>query len=297
MIRLGLVGWPVSHSLSPRLHSAALQAVGLQGVYNLYPVDPLQPEKLLDLLGLLRIGELTGLNVTVPHKRLVIQLMDELTPPAHAIGAVNTVYMNNGRLVGDNTDAPGFLSDLRQKTGNLLDSPGNAIVLGAGGSSRAVAWALIGMSWRVTVAAREIAQADALAGKLNEESGGRHIIAVSLDSRSLEPLLDRTSLIVNTTPVGMVPNIESSPWPSQLMLPSEVFIYDLIYNPSPTLFVQQARKVGICAVNGLGMLIEQAALAFEIWTEMIAPRQVMFSAVGQILAEMDDLRSSTTQEE
>ena len=115
-LRLGLTGWPLGHSLSPKLHSAALQALGLEGEYRLYLVPPLPEgqEQLKTLVKQVRAGEITGLNVTIPHKQAVLPLVDELTPAARAIGAVNTLYLWDGRLVGDNTDAPGFLADLRR---------------------------------------------------------------------------------------------------------------------------------------------------------------------------------------
>lgn len=297
MIHLGLTGWPVSHSLSPKLQTAALHAIGVEGEYSLYPIDPSQPEKLVDLLGMVRNGALTGLNVTIPHKQTVVQLVDELTPPARMIGAVNTVYMNGGRLVGHNTDALGFLVDLRRQTGKVVDAPGNAIVLGAGGSARAVVSVLNGISWRVTVAARNLEQAQVLVGYLNQEVGGGKILSTMLDAESLEPLSEQTGLVINTTPVGMYPKIEFSPWPEGLPLPAGTFIYDLVYNPRRTLLVKQARIKGLRAANGLGMLIEQAALAFEIWTGKAAPRAVMFSTLSPAPQEPGNLLSYKTPEE
>src|SRR5436190_763853 len=111
---LGLTGYPLGHSLSPRLHAAALQATGLSGEYLAYPVSPDDPQGLADLLGLVRAGGLQGLNVTIPHKLAVMPLLDELTETAQAIGAVNTIYLKDGKLTGENTDAPGFMADLRK---------------------------------------------------------------------------------------------------------------------------------------------------------------------------------------
>jgi len=114
MIRLGLTGYPLGHSLSPAIHTAALRSCGLDGSYSLFPVSPDDKEDLKDLLQRVRQGEITGLNVTIPHKQNVLEFLDELTPAASAIGAVNTISMRNGKLIGDNTDAPGFLSDLKR---------------------------------------------------------------------------------------------------------------------------------------------------------------------------------------
>ena len=168
---LGLIGYPLSHSLSPTIHAAALKACNLQGDYSLFPIAPDDKQGLKDLLARLRTGELHGLNVTIPHKQNVIEFLDELTPTAKAIGAVNTIYLKESKLIGDNTDAAGFLTDLRKF---LAESPSpfgrgagvrekSAIVLGAGGSARAVVYALLNDGWNVTISARRIEQAQELA--------------------------------------------------------------------------------------------------------------------------------------
>ena len=116
--KLGLIGYPLGHSLSPKIHTAALQASGLEGNYSLFPIPPEDKQALQDLLAQVRAGEIHGLNVTIPHKQNVIEFMDELTPAAQAIGAVNTIYMRGDKLIGDNTDAPGFLADLKRFIGD-----------------------------------------------------------------------------------------------------------------------------------------------------------------------------------
>jgi len=138
MIHLGLLGWPVSHSLSPKLHNAALKAMGLEGEYSLYPVEPGNDLLLENLLSKVRVGELRGLNVTIPYKQAVIPLLDRLSLSAKSIGAVNTIFLENGLLVGHNTDAPGFRMDLKKFSGNAFTRrSGGALILGAGGSARA----------------------------------------------------------------------------------------------------------------------------------------------------------------
>jgi shikimate dehydrogenase len=296
MMRLGLTGWPVSHSLSPNIQNAALQALGVDGVYGLYPVDPAQPRQLAELLGRLRSGELAGLNVTIPHKQAVLQLVDELSNSARGIGAVNTLYMRSGRLVGHNTDAPGFLADLRHRAGAMIDNPGNALVLGAGGSARAVVSALAGIAWRVTVAARNLEQAQSLAESLKRHTGKTEIFVCGLDAAALEPLLGRAGLVINTTPLGMHPKTEYSAWPDGLPFRPGAFVYDLVYNPRETLLLKQARLAGLQAATGLGMLIEQAALAFEIWTGKPAPREIMFSAVSPAGQPSGDILTNTAAE-
>jgi shikimate dehydrogenase len=271
MIQLGLIGYPLGHSLSPKIHTAALSACNLQGNYSLFPIHPEDTQVLIDLLARVRSGEITGLNVTIPHKQNVIELMDELTPTAKAIGAVNTIYMREGKLIGDNTDALGFLSDLKKFIGyRELGIGKSALVLGAGGSARAIGYALINDGWNVTIAARRIEQAQELAMQFKNTN------AMELNFQTFKP--STFNLLVNTTPVGMTPNINQSPLPEKLSLPSNTFIYDLVYNPLETKLVKDARAQGLNAATGLGMLIEQAALAFEIWTGHNPPRDVLWKA-------------------
>jgi shikimate dehydrogenase len=288
MMRLGLVGYPLGHSLSPKIHGAALKACDLEGDYSLFPIAPEEKAALAELLSRVRSGEITGLNVTIPHKQNVIQFIDELTPTARSIGAVNTIYMRDDKLIGDNTDAVGFFRDLnrflnmeRDGLSARLGMPSqiqertsvfqNALILGAGGSARAVVHALSDAGWDLTLYARRIEQAQELARSFDGES-----LLIASDLLNLE--LSNISLIVNTTPVGMDPNSDRSPWPVGLAFPNGV-IYDLVYNPRETRLVKDAHARGLKATTGLGMLIEQAALAFELWTGCNPPRDVLFKSV------------------
>jgi shikimate dehydrogenase len=283
MIKLGLIGYPVNHSLSPAIQNAALKACGLEGDYSLFPVAPDDRQALISLLATVRSGELTGLNITIPHKQNVIPLMNELTPTAQAIGAVNVIYRRGDKLIGDNTDAPGFLADLKKflTMASHEDDPGtarkgrprelSALVLGAGGSARSVVYALCNDGWRVTIAARRIEQAEELASQYK----GIHVL--ELDSVSFQPA--DVDLIVNTTPVGMTPNVEQSPLPKNSALPKQTKVYDLVYNPRETKLVRDARAQGLQATTGLGMLIEQAALSFELWTGIKLSSAIFRSAV------------------
>ena len=268
--QLGLIGFPLGHSLSPKIHTAALKARGLNGDYSLFPISPEDKQGLKDLLARVRAGEITGLNVTIPHKQNVIELMDELTPTAKSIGAVNTIYLRENKLIGDNTDAPGFLADLKRVSNSSFIIPHSALVLGAGGSSRAVVYALLNDGWNVTIAARRIEQAGQLANSFPEYD-------LRLSTFDFRP--SNFNLIINTTPLGMTPNIEVSPLPENMIFAKNTFIYDLVYNPRETKLVKDARAQGLSATTGLGMLIEQAALAFEKWTDANADRAAMQKAV------------------
>jgi shikimate dehydrogenase len=280
MIQLGLIGYPLGHSLSPEIHATALKSCDLQGDYSLFPILPNDQQGLKDLLARVRSSEITGLNVTIPHKRNVIPLLDELTPTAQTIGAVNTISMQNGKLSGDNTDVPGFLTDLKnflamgkQKFGDTKD----ALVLGAGGSARAIVYALVDDGWDVTIAARRLEQAAELASQFpNPDS---RISPVEYLPTTLNALLPTLSLLVNTTPLGMFPSTDASPWPDDLPFPPNAVIYDLVYNPRETKLVRDAQAVGLPATTSLGMLIEQAALAFEIWTGCKPSRKTLFDSV------------------
>jgi len=270
--QLGLIGYPVSHSLSPKIQNAALRACGLDGNYTLFPIRPDDLRTLKDLLTRVRIGELHGLNVTIPHKQNVIPLLDELTPTAKAIGAVNVIYLRNGKLIGDNTDASGFLADLKRFIGNQeLEIGKSALVLGAGGSARSVVYALLQDGWQMTIAARRFEQAQELAVKFEGAN------AVELNFQTIQ--LSNIQLIVNTTPLGMTPNVDQSPLPDDISLSIDTIIYDLIYNPRETRLVRDALAHGLHATTGLGMLIEQAALGFELWTGYKVSSEVFLSAV------------------
>ncbi|MCC7119597.1 MAG: shikimate dehydrogenase [Anaerolineales bacterium] len=272
MIQLGLIGYPLSHSLSPKIHTAALQACELKGDYSLFPIHPEDKQGLQNLLNQIRAGKIHGLNVTIPHKQNVIEFMDELSPTAKSIGAVNTIYLKDEKLIGDNTDASGFLTDLKNKFDfSAFRLSLSALVLGAGGSARAVVYALLKDGWNVTIASRRPEQAQQLAGAV---TGYKLQVASYAD---IQP--STFNLIVNTTPVGMTPNIHESPLPEALALPASAFVYDLVYNPRETKLVRDARQRGLSAATGLGMLIEQAALAFELWTGENPPRKNLWKAV------------------
>jgi shikimate dehydrogenase len=270
--QLGLVGYPLEHSLSPKIHAAALKVCELQGVYSLFPVRPEDRRGLRDLMVRVRKREIHGLNVTIPHKQSVIEFMDELTPTAQAIGAANTIYLRENKLIGDNTDAAGFLADLKKFTeGKKLAFGKSALVLGAGGSARAVVYALLNDGWNVTVAARRIEQARELAASA---AGDR------LQVRGYSDFQDsRFNLLVNTTPVGMSPNMDASPLPAKFAWNKDTMVYDLVYNPRETRLVREAQAQGCSTATGLGMLIEQAALAFELWTGCVPPRPALWQSI------------------
>jgi shikimate dehydrogenase len=280
---LGLIGWPVHHSFSPAMHNAAAAELGLDVVYVAMAVHP---DSLADAVrGVVALG-FRGFNVTVPHKEMVIPLLDRVDTAVHAIGAVNTITIEQGEtaepvLTGYNTDWSGFLADV-QEHGAAIEGQ-DCLVLGAGGSARAVAYGLASAGGRVHVFGRRIEQVQRLVQELIP-----HIPQGQLTGYGWSELggvcgaLSAVSLIVNSTPLGMSPNVESTPWPENLSFPTGAFIYDLVYNPAETKFVKEAREAGCAAVTGLGMLLHQGAQAFHLWTGREPDHQVMADAIFQL---------------
>jgi len=271
------MGWPVGHSKSPDMHNAAFRAAGIDGFYALLPVDP---ERVGEAVRGVRALGMRGVNVTVPHKQAVIPYLDELTPEAEAIGAVNTIIVANDRLVGTNTDAWGFWQDLEDVGAvDSLSDHDSALVLGAGGSARAVVYALARHGISTHILARRPDQARSLALELAPHlSQPRLIAAHAWDELAI--LAPEMKLIVNCTPVGMSPNVHLSPWPDNVPILPQQMVYDLVYNPPITKFMEQARVAGAQAWNGLGMLVQQGARAWQLWTGYEPPVAVMRSAVG-----------------
>jgi shikimate dehydrogenase len=258
------------------LHGAALHACGLSGSYSLFPIPPLPEgeEKLATLLAQIRLEKLQGINVTIPHKRSVLHLLDELTSTASGIGAVNTIFYKQGKLIGDNTDAIGFITDVKQLP---VGDKNSAIVLGAGGAARAIVYALLQADWQVHLAARREEQANVVASEFRNASA--KLTTSALTYTDLAKTFTDYNLIVNATPVGMSLHESESPWPANLPFPAGASVYDLVYHPTETKLVKDARAAGLSARNGLGMLIEQAACSFELWTGQIASRTAMLHSL------------------
>ena len=261
-MRLGLIGYPLEHSLSPAMHGRALKEVGLSMEYLLLPTPKeALPQRMAEVR-----EEFLGVNVTVPHKEAVLAFLDGLSPEAASIGAVNTILNEDGRLIGYNTDAPGFLRGLKE-AGLLLEP---ALVLGAGGAGRAVAYALKGEGVSVYIWNRTPERARALA----QEMG--------LKEAPLE-FARQARLIVNATRVGLM-DPEATPLPAHLF-PEEGGVVDLVYRPLWTRLLLEAKARGLKVQHGLYMLVYQGALAFELWTGKKAPVLAMFQAACRELSE------------
>jgi shikimate dehydrogenase len=270
---VGIIGWPVSHSLSPAIHNAAFAALGLDWVYVPLPVHPLQ---LLPALTGLRAMGFAGANVTMPHKAAVADLVDELSDDARRLHAVNTIVADGDRLRGENTDAPGFERFLKMDAG--VDPAGRAtLIMGAGGAGRACALALArsGVA-SITVAAREPARVADVATAV--DGLGIDVRAVVFDAAAAVD----ADLIVNATPLGA--RGETLPVPT--IGPGAVVV-DLLYHPAVTPLLVQARALGATAFGGVGLLLHQAALSFEIWTGQQPPLDVMSAAALAAISDRD----------
>jgi shikimate dehydrogenase len=271
---LGIVGWPVAHSLSPRMHNAAFTASGLNCLYVPLPVEP---SRLGEAIAGLRALSFRGCNVTIPHKVEVISYLDSISPAASAVGAVNTIVVeNNGYLRGDNTDALGFLNDL--KANSVSVSGSHAVVIGTGGSARAICYALLFAGiHRLMLVGRNEQAGMILLENLHMHFPGADLLFAPLNKSSL---LDAKSaeLIVNCTPVGMNGSAREMPWHHDVPFHKHQTVYDLVYRPMETGLLRKARNEGARTLGGLGMLVHQAALAFELWTGKTAPLNVMRQA-------------------
>lgn len=273
-----LLGSPVTHSLSPAMHSAAFEAAGLDD-WRYKPIE-VPPEDLAAAIERMRAEGWAGANVTIPLKEAVVPLLDDLSPSAAQTSAVNTIVNERGYLVGHNTDSLGFLHDLRAHW--QIPSTGQALILGAGGAARAVAFGLAQEGLDLRLIARSAGRARALAKDV-QRNHPVEVRALAWTVESFEKAAGECLLVVNATPLGMLPADQMSPWPDDLQLPPAAFVYDLVYSSRETRLVQLARLSGLKAVSGAGMLLEQGALSYELWTGLRAPRERMRAALDSVL--------------
>ncbi len=284
--KLGIVGYPLGHSLSPLIHSIFLDQAGLTGAYERFPVEPDGFESWIHEVA----GTLQGFNVTIPYKIRIQSHLKSLSEEAQCIGAVNTVCVQEGVFHGHNTDAKGFLAPLSQLRTPLKES--DALILGAGGASRAVAYALIQANCKaLCFAVRNLERARPTVEMFQREDLHCHTAAqinlVQLEDMVQEDL-NRFSLLINTTPVGMSPDSVASPLPTSLLagLPEEALVYDLIYNPRETRLLREARSLGYRTQEGLPMLIHQAAQSFYLWTGQAPSAEALQAALSACSAHL-----------
>ena len=278
---VGIIGYPLGHSLSPAMHNAAYRQLGLDYEYVPFEVPP---EDLREALKGMRALHVAGFNVTIPHKETIVPMLDEVTKLARFIGAVNTVENQEGKLIGFNTDGPGFIESLKE---DAAFDPKNkkVVVLGAGGASRAVSAMLAEVevkSLTITDVAEE--KAKGLVEYLGSSSKVPcHLIRIG--SAEMKREIEEADLLVNTTPVGMHPKIKESPLPGNIKLNKKTLVYDLVYNPSETELLKTAKKSGCKTCSGLGMLVRQGAIAFTVFTGEEPPVDTMWDAARRALRQ------------
>ncbi|MFZ5854772.1 MAG: shikimate dehydrogenase [Chloroflexota bacterium] len=265
--RVVLIGHPVSHSLSGAMQQAAFDALGIDARYELWDRTPAQ---LADAIAQLRTDEFLGANVTIPHKERVVPLVDRLTEDAHATGAVNTITREGKRLIGHNTDVPGFKVALDRLVGKQK-MPRQAVVLGAGGGARAVVHGLITEGFqRVIVFNRHLHRAEALVRHFGRSAAHMELKAMPWHESVIEAELARTKVLINATSIGL--EGDESPIPGEL-IPPDLLVLDLIYRR--TKLLRDAEAAGCTVMDGELMLLHQGAAAFTLWTGQPAPLELM----------------------
>ncbi|TFF92286.1 MAG: shikimate dehydrogenase [Promethearchaeota archaeon] len=273
---LGLIGHPVEHSMSPIMHNAIIQKLNLKYVYLAFDVDPKNLKKAMSGIRGLNIK---GINVTIPYKQQIMNFVDEIDPLAKKIGAINAIKNIDGYLIARNTDAAGAKKSLIDAKCKLQGK--NILVLGAGGASRAISFALADEANKIIISNRTEDKAITLAkeikNKMNTDAEG-----YSNQKNILEKLIENVDILINTTPLGMYPNTNKIPLPEHLLI-KNLFVFDVIYNPLKTKLLKVAEKKGCNILGGLDMLVNQGALAFEWWTGKEADKNLMKTKITKYL--------------
>lgn len=274
-----LIGHPVEHSRSPRIHNTAFQAQEVNAVYLATPVQPAAVEAAVEGLRALHV---LGANVTIPHKQAVLPLLDTVTERAEAVGAVNTIVRierndEPDALQGDNTDVEGFLEPLETQEAKIEGT--SMLVFGAGGAARAVVYGLLDRYTpeRLTIVARRPEQAETLAADLTPYDDRDALHVTTFDDAT--PAVRSSRLLVNATPLGMHPEPEGTPWASADDIGPDHLAYDLVYHPEETRFLKDAAAQGAAPIGGLDMLVGQAAAAYRQWTGHDMPREAVVTAL------------------
>ena len=281
---VGLFGYPVEHSFSPIMHNAAFEKLDINYLYLPFEVHPKELEAAIDGIRALNIK---GVNLTIPHKEIVIPYLDEISKEAELIGAVNTVKNENGKLIGYNTDGRGFVKSLVEEGFKPQDK--KVLIIGAGGAARAVGFqlSLEGVS-DLYVANRTFEKADSLVKDINNNLELNLVEALPLVNKDLQQVMNDLDLIVDTTPIGMHPNCEVEPVIAPELLHKELVVADLVYNPMETTLLKAAKEVGAKTIGGLGMLVYQGAIALEIWSGKDAPTKVMKDSIWNQIVNLGE---------
>jgi shikimate dehydrogenase len=274
-----LLGYPVGHSMSAVMHNAAFQELGLKYRYDLRGVSPAKLGTFMTVE--MRDPNVRGANVTIPHKLAVMEYLDEVDREALAIGAVNTIVNQNRSLKGYNTDGRGAIYALEEAYGELEGV--KAVIIGAGGAARAIGYHLSTKARRITILNRTLSRAEELAAHLSTMPECNASVEPSPLRRSeLEEDLKEADILINTTPVGMTPDVEGTPVEGSLIRPGTL-VFDTVYNPMRTKLLRNAEEAGARTLSGLRMLVYQGATAFKLWTGEEPPVELMYDAVTEVL--------------
>ncbi len=265
----GVIGNPVEHSLSPAIHNAAFQKLGINCVYLAWRVEAIGDA----MRGLRALGNFRGASVTIPHKVSAIQFLDRVEPMARKIGAINTIVAEKGQLTGYNTDATGALRALREGAVDLQGR--HVIILGSGGAARAIAFALAAESGadKLTVFGIDDHERAALASAVRSTSA-LAVDDLHLDDDALRKTLPYAQVLIHCTPIGMSPKPDATCVPASF-LHAGLAVMDIVYNPRETRLLKNAKEAGCKTIPGLEMFLNQAAAQFELWTNQPAPVDVM----------------------
>ena len=274
----GILGYPVGHSLSPQMYKAAFEAAGFQN-YNYIPLS-IQAGKLFMAVEGLKSLNFRGVNVTIPHKTTISRYLDAIDADAMVIGAVNTVVNDGGILTGYNTDVTGFLAALAEA--NFLPEDCHAVILGAGGAARAVLWGLCKRRAEyITIGARNPQKAQALA---NDFLNYGAVEGFDWHSDEFKEIIQTADILINTTPLGMFPQVDDMPPIDLKLLPEGALVYDIIYNPEETKLLKTARELGFPTLNGTSMLLLQGKEAYRLYTGQEPDIKIMKKTLEKILS-------------
>ena len=273
---IGLVGHPIKQSYSPFIHNIAAQFKSVDYIY--LPFDVVADNLEIALKGVVALG-ISGLNITIPHKEKIIKYLDELSEEAAMIGAVNTIVNEHGKLKGYNTDINGILESLSEFKDLITGS--KVCVIGAGGGARAVIYTLIRYfkPEQITIINRTIQSADTLQNYFSEKMRFDNFKTSDLFPPDLIETFNSSSLIVNSTPVGMFPDVDDSPTNLSESFHKDQLVFDMIYNPTETKLLNLAKQQGAETLGGLKMLVHQAAKSFELWTGEEPPVEKLFRSL------------------
>lgn len=272
----GLLGYPLGQSLSPKMQNAAFNECDLNKIY--IPIEVLSENLETVVKGMSKMN-FEGFNITKPYKIDIMRFLNEIDDYARCIGAVNTVSIKDGKLKGYNTDGIGFLRNFENNTNSNIEGK-NVLMLGSGGAARAIGMTLaLNKAKKIYICNRTHEKAVSLSNDINNQVGSCSE-AIPMEYELIKKVINYSDVLINTTSVGMFPDLESSPI-DKMLLNKNLIVCDIVYNPRKTKLIEDAEEVGCRVVLGLGMLVYQGTAAFEIWTGLKAPEELMFSVVDE----------------